>query len=252
MDRFTKTVHTVNPDVSQTPELLYQRARKENVPPAVLLEHRLVAGMANDGVADAYRLLRTRILNMMKREGWKVLGVTSPGAQEGKSLTAANLAISMAREPNTTVLLLDADLRRPAQHRYFGLQTRWGLAEYLQMDLSWEEVIIVPGIERLMVLPCIHPAEGSSELLGSPKMGALLKDCKSRSDIQCVVVDLPPVLSGDDVLMLSPHIDALLLVIDDGRTQAAEIAKSLEVLDRVPIVGSVLNRSEESVANYRS
>jgi capsular exopolysaccharide synthesis family protein len=188
----------------------------------------------------------------MRRDGWNVLGVTSAGSKEGKSLTAANLAISMAREPETTVLLVDADLRNPSLHRYFGVDVEWGLADYLRSDLPIEDVLIAPGIERLLVLPGKSAVADSSELLGSRKMAALINECKSRYEIGCIIVDLPPILVGDDALVLSPCLDAALLVVDEGRTLAHELTRSLELLDRVKIIGTVLNRSSDSARSYRN
>ena len=209
----------------------------------VMRRHRLIADMTDHPAADAYRVLRARVLNMLRHDGWKVVGITSPVAKEGKTVTAANLAISMAREPNTSVVLLDADLRRPGILRCFGLETERGLADYLDSDVPLEQVLIAPGIERLILLPGNAADARGSELLGSKKMVNLIDDLRGRPDLGCVIVDMPPVLLGDDVILLSPYLDVVLLVVDDGRTRGDELNRSLELLDRVKVVGTVLNRA---------
>lgn len=227
-------------------EPLLGRARRQNVSPALLRSNHLIVETENDVVVDAYRMLRTRVLSAMRRDGWNVLGVTSAGSQEGKSLTAANLAISMAREPDMTVLLIDADLRNPTLHRYFGLDVESGLADCLRSGFPLEDLVIVPGIERLLILPAGNAVGETTELLGSGKMAALINECKRRSDLRCVIVDLPPVLNGDDAIALTSVLDAALLVVEEGKTLASDLTKSMELLDRVRVVGTVLNRSHDT------
>jgi protein-tyrosine kinase len=218
-------------------------ARQMQVSWDIMRRNRLIADMPDHPAADAYRVLRARVLNMLRHDGWKVVGITSPVAQEGKTLTAANLAMSMAREPDTSVVLLDADLRRPGVLRCFGLETERGFADYLASDLALEQVLIAPGIERLFLLSGSTAAAGGSELLGSKKMVNLIDDLRGRADLGCVIVDMPPVLLGDDVILLSPYLDVVLLVVDDGRTRSDELSRSMELLERVKVVGTVLNRA---------
>lgn len=221
------------------------RSRRQAVSPTVLRKNRIIAGMANGPIVDAYRLLRTRVLETMTRHGWTVLGVTSAGGQEGKSVTAANLAISMAREPGTAVLLMDADLRRPSLHQSFGLTVDAGLSDYLASSLVADDILFDIGIQGLRILPGGSTAGAPPELLGSPKMATLFSNFKSQRGRRYVVVDLPPVLVGGDVLALSPHLDAVLLVVDEGRTRADELNQTTELLGGFNVIGSVLNRSPD-------
>ena len=116
-------------------QIHYTQTRVIRVAPEVLRRNRVISGTGDAGVVDAYRMLRTRVLQQMQEHGWKSLAITSPGPSEGKTLTAVNLALSLAMEVNHTVLLVDLDLRRPTVHRLFGYEPESGVADYLFSDM---------------------------------------------------------------------------------------------------------------------
>ncbi|MEX2479626.1 MAG: CpsD/CapB family tyrosine-protein kinase, partial [Gammaproteobacteria bacterium] len=163
---------------------------------------------------------------------------------------AINLAISLARELHHTVLLVDLDLRNPNMHHYFGLQPKRGIEDYLLRSVPLNEILINPGIERLVLLPAVKPIENSSEFLSSPIMGRLVQELKTRYPSRMVLFDLPPVLASDDALAFAPHIDALLLVLRDASTTQDELEHALEILKDIPILGTVLNASDEKITTY--
>ncbi len=181
----------------------------------------------------------------MVQNGWRALGVTSAGAREGKSLTSINLALSLAREHNYTVLLVDTDLRRPAIAKYLGIAPRFGLLDHFENGQPIANLLVHPGIERLVVLPEVKTNENSSEILSSKKMKALIEEMKTRYSSRLIVFDLPPVLAGDDVLAFSQNLDALLLVVEDGSTDSDELSRAVDLLDGINLVGTVLNNSQE-------
>lgn len=220
--------------------------------PVVMRNHRVVAHEtgAGDALADAYRMLRTRTLRTMQEHDWHTLAITSPGAGEGKSLTAVNLSLSIAREINRTVLLVDLDLRRPGLHEIFGIDVEYGIADYLRGDVALEQVLVNPSVDRFVLLPGNGRVEDSSELLTSPKMGALATELAQRYPERIILFDLPPVLAVDDALAFSPHVDAFLLVVEEGKTQAQEILAAHDVLAGSNIVGTVLNKAAESQGHY--
>lgn len=222
--------------------IIYTRTRTVAVSPSVLRERRVAAALESGPFSDAYKILRTQVMHRMRENGWNLLGITSPGAGEGKSLTAVNLAVSMAMEASQTVLLVDADLRRPAVHSFFGFEAGPGLVDHLLDRISVSELLIHPGLPRLVLLPGGRPAAGSSELLTSPRMQALVGELKHRYASRMVLFDLPPLLNAADVLAFAPLIDALLLVVEAGRTQVEAVERSLSLLSGVPIVGTVLNK----------
>lgn len=222
--------------------IVYTQTRTVAIAPSVLRERRIVAVLEAGPFSDAYKILRTQVTQRMRENGWNMLGVTSPGAGEGKTLTAANLAVSLAMELNQTVLLVDADLRHPSLHMVFGLAAGQGLVDHLLDHTPVADLLIHPGIQRLVLLPGGRSVTGSSELLTSPPMRAFIGDLKHRYASRIVLFDLPPLLNGADVLGFAPLIDALLLVVEAGRTQVEEVERSLTLLSGIPIVGTVLNK----------
>jgi len=214
---------------------------------AILRENRIVMGLEPCAFTDAYNRLRTQILQRFKENNWNVLAVTSPGEGEGKTLTAINLAISIAREVDYTVLLVDANLRHPWMLEHFGLEHRKGLSDYLMDDIPLPELLVKPDrVEHLVLLPGGRPLTNSAEMLNSPKMAQLVEDMKSRYHSRIIIFDLPPVLTSADALAFSPYVDAALLVLEEGVTQKNDIENAVELLSTTNIVGTVLNKAESA------
>ena len=228
----------------------YSQTRVTRLEPHTLRDNKVIFGETDRVGLTAYKMLRTQVLQRMVARDWNALAITSPGEGDGKSLTAVNLAISLARELHHTVLLVDLDLRNPSIHRYFGLQPKHGIDDYLLKDVPLTEILVNPGIERLVLLPARSHIENSSELLASPVMGRLVQELKTRYPARMVLFDLPPILASDDALAFSPHIDALLLVVRDAKTTRDELEHALEILKDVPILGTVLNASDEKISTY--
>ena len=163
-----------------TGAVVYDQTREITLDDNVLRENRILTGLEPGAFSDAYNLLRTQILQRFKENHWNVLAVTSPGSGEGKTLTAINLAISIAREVDYTVLLVDANLRHPWMLEHFGLAGHKGLSDYLLHDTPIAELLIKPSrVEHLVVLPGGEPLPNSAEMLNSPKMAQLVADMKS-------------------------------------------------------------------------
>jgi protein-tyrosine kinase len=214
---------------------------------AILRENRIVMGLEPCTFTDAYNRLRTQVLQRFKEHNWNVLAVTSPGEGEGKTLTAINLAISIAREVDYTVLLVDANLRHPWMLEHFGLEHRKGLSDYLTDGIPLAELLVKPSrVEHLVLLPGGRPLTNSAEMLNSPKMAQLVEDMKSRYHSRIIIFDLPPVLTTADALAFSPYVDAALLVVEEGKTQKQYIEHAVELLNSTNIVGTVLNKVESA------
>ncbi|MEM6639995.1 MAG: CpsD/CapB family tyrosine-protein kinase [Pseudomonadota bacterium] len=227
----------------RTEDIVYTETRVFKPDPAVLESNRVIGSAAASAVADAYRMLRTRTLQRMKENQWTSLMVTSPGMEEGKSLTAVNLAISMAREVSHTVLLVDLDLRRPGIHEFFGYEPEAGLVDVLESKANMSDALFNPSVERLVVLPSKRRVDNSSEILSSPEMLSVIAEIKARYPERIVIFDMPPVLSTDDALAFSPNVDAVMLVVAEGETGKGELAQVHEVLSESNIIGTVLNKA---------
>jgi protein-tyrosine kinase len=212
-----------------------------------LRERRIVSSANPEPAGHAYRMLRTQVLQRARTHGLSTVGVVSAVNGEGKTLTAINLALSLAAEPNQTVMLIDLDLRRPAIARTLGLAAEWGLESWFGGEDPTKNVCYaIEGVERLYVLPTLAPVAGSSEALAGLGTRRLLNELKDRDSGRLLIVDLPPVLLSDDALMVAPLLDAVVLVVNERRTRREDVTRVIELLGNTRIVGTVLNRSSES------
>lgn len=222
-----------------------QEIRKVEITPGLLKKNGIIAAADDQHFSDAYRLLRTRVLQRMRQNGWKTLGITSSHPKAGKSYTSINLSIAIAMDQNHSALLVDADMRRPSIHNYFGITPEIGISDYLERDMPLSEVMLDPGIKDFSFIPCSNGVEGTSELLGGPKMGALIDSMKKSKGSQIAVFDLPPILVGDDAVTLTSQLDAVLVVVEDGVTQSDELMSAMELLADMNVIGSVLNKATD-------
>jgi capsular exopolysaccharide synthesis family protein len=221
-------------------DIQYTHTQVINTSQEVLRSNRVITSDNDGTISDSYRILRSQILLRMRQHGWNSIAVTSPTAGSGSTLSAINLAISIAQDVNHTVLLVDLDLRNPSVHKYFTQQEISGLSDYL-LDSEIPGLLFNPGIDRLVILPGNVPIADSSEMLGSPKMLELIGEIKSRYDSRIVIFDLPPLLSSDDVLVVAPHVDALLMVVRDGHTRKKDLQQAQQMLEGFNTIGTLFN-----------
>jgi len=216
---------------------------------SALRENRVIAGFTQDSRADLFRMLRAQVLQQLAVDGDTTLGICSVNPQEGKTLVAANLAVSLAMDANHTVLLVDLDLRRPKLAEIFGLSEEVGMSDYLFDGALLSDCLVNPGIDRLVLLPAGRALNNSSEALTSPQMVSLAHELKARYPDRIVIYDLPPLLSTDDAMVFLPQIDATLLVVCEGLTRSGDVQRAIGLLNGHKLLGTVLNRS--SSANLR-
>ena len=206
--------------------------------------NRLKFGTEADATAEAYRVVRTRLLQWLDAQRRNTVAMVSAARDDGKTLSAVNLAFSIAHDTNHTVLLVDLDLRAPSVHRTLELDVPRGLESYFRGEAGLEELIVPVAFPRLAVLPCLEPIAGSSELLAGSIVRGLVEELRQRYPDRVILFDLPPALLGDDALVFLPLIDAALLVIGDGRTRKDHLAQLAELLGDTPVIGSLLNRAK--------
>jgi Mrp family chromosome partitioning ATPase len=227
----------------------YRRTRTVELDSDVLYANRVVAGMRDEPLADVYRILRTQVLKRLGADGLTTFAVCSPNAAEGKTLTAVNLALSLAMDVNQTILLVELDLRKPSLAKMLGISIDAGIDDYLEDRAELADCLINPGVERLVILPVRGTVEKSSELLASPKMQKLAQELKNRYPDRLVMYDLPPLLATDDCLAFLPNVDATLFVAREGVTTEAQIERSLGLLKSKTMIGTILNGSRQTDFN---
>lgn len=222
----------------------YSLTRTVNLNNKVLLDNRVVAAFDGDERAEPYRQLRTQVLRKLREHGWRTLAIISAHQGAGKTLTAVNLAIALAKEVNQTVLLADMDFKGPSILDVLGVDAQAGLVEYMAGKASMQDILINPGLDRLTILPAL-PIDGTtSEILSSPAMKSTLDEIVHRYTDRFVIFDLPPLLEDDDALVFMPYVDAALLVVENGATTPEEMERCVQLLEGTNILGTVFNKAQ--------
>lgn len=202
----------------------------------------LVAALApKSPAAEQYRSLRTRLAQAEGSGGLRTILITSPQKGEGKSVTAANLALTMAQELQRRVVLVEADLRKPSLQHLFGLAPGPGLSDYLSGAVELADAMRFMPDHNLTLLTAGATPVNPAELLGSTAMRRLLDHLRTRFDR--VILDTPPVLPLADVAILAPVVDGSLMVVRAGVTPKPAIENALRAFDSSRLLGVVLNES---------
>ncbi|RPI02947.1 MAG: polysaccharide biosynthesis tyrosine autokinase [Calditrichaeota bacterium] len=197
-------------------------------------------------IGEAYRALRTHLLFSKDTEQLRSLLITSICPEEGKSFTAANLAIIMAQQ-RTNTLLVDADLRRGVQHNTFNVPREPGLTNYLSNKGTLNTLIHSTHIPNLSVMSCGSLVPNPSELLGSIQMKRLLSDVKRKFDF--IIFDAPPLDAATDSVVIGTVVDAVTIVLRAGKTNRKIAKERLEIFQNVPakIIGTIINGTDEAI-----
>lgn len=223
----------------------YTRTRSLEGRTGVLRENRILSAMDHNDYADAFKILSTQVIQRMEEHQWSSMAVTSVGANEGKTTTAINLGISIAKEIEYTVLLVDGNLREPELHTYFGVTPELGLSDYLKDDIDLAEILIRPSdTNHFVILPGGEPLLNSTEMLGSPKMCSLAEELKDRYPKRIVIFDMPPILNVADTVSFAPCVDCALIVVEDDSTKEIELKQAIDLLSATNILGTVLNKAK--------
>ena len=210
----------------------------------------LIESSARQPAEGAYRMLRTRVMRAMRARGWHRLGITAAGANEGKTLTAINLAVSLAAQRTQPIVLVDLDLRRPKVNQYLGIpgERFLGLPDYLSgTATSIDDLLVSPGIEGLYCILGSRPVDRSSDLLASPRGKSFMMELTQKLAGAMLIFDLPPLLATDDPLVVAPMIDGLLFVVADRIALRSEVANAAKLLQEFNVIGTVLNKSSAPV-----
>ncbi len=214
-------------------------------------QNRCVALFPESEEIEFYKILRTQIQQRTKQQGWNTIMITSTQPHEGKTITSINLAVTMAKEFNQTVLLVDCDLRRQKIHNYLGLKNKRGLVDYLIDDRPLNDLITWPNIPHMTLISGGRIIRESTELLGSPKMKELVREMKARYDDRYVLFDVSPILAGADAAAFAPLMDGVVVVVEAARTTKKEVKKALSLIPQEKLIGVVLNKSKARVKGYK-
>ena len=248
--------------------LIERRPSLAQIEPDVLQSHALLITHFDpkSPVAEAYRTLRTNIQFARLERGGKVLVVTSPTLQEGKTTTIVNLALTMAQSGQKT-LLVGGNMRRPSLHRFFGIEREPGLSDILIGNARWrdcirtvadilmgrfemEDIMAAPGLDNLHIIEAGPIPANPSELLSTSAMGEFLRAVSAEYDI--VLIDTPPVLPVTDAAIAAGQADGVLLVYQAGKVGRLVLKRAKAHLEstRAKVWGVVLNDVQTEVSGY--
>jgi protein-tyrosine kinase len=224
--------------------IAYTRSRIVSISGEHLESQRVISPGARVPASAGYRMLRTQVLQRMAAHDWRTLAIFSPSSGEGRTTTAVNLAMHIANDRDHTVLLVDLDLRHPAVAPTLGFTPERGVEDVLAGEAEVHDCLYHPdGCDRLVVLPARGVVNHSSEVVAGLRCRQLVAELRARYEERIVIFDLPPVLTTDDALAFSRHVECGLMVAVEGRTRREDLARAIEVLRETPIVGTMLNRA---------
>ena len=202
----------------------------------------VTANQRNSPASEQYRKLKSLIVRLSKMGDLdRAMMVTSPVAGEGKTITSLNLAITMAQEFDHTVLLVEADVRKPSVLKYLGLKSQAGLTDCILDNLDVGKVLIKTGIGSLSILPAGRPVENPVELFSSNRMNAILNEIKQRYKDRYVIIDTTPLLPFAEPQYIANSVDAVVMVVREGLTTPEKLKKALDILKNNNLLGIVSN-----------
>ncbi len=208
--------------------------------------HRIISN-EQDPVLNAYRVLRTRVLQKMDAAGWKTIAIVSPGAGAGKTVTAINLAIAIGAKTGMHPVLVDLDFYRPSVARYLGFREPPSLLDYFEGKRSLNEVTVRPDLNDLLVMPNERVTRRGAEFLTSERTDQLIHTATTDYHARTVIFDMSPLLGCDDTLAFLPKVDCVLLVAASGQTRVPELKEAKRILAKANVIGTVLNKSPRAL-----
>ena len=197
-------------------------------------------------LTESFKMLRNQVLQRMRADGFNLLAVTSPRHIEGKSLTALNLALTMAADYDAAVLLVDADMSGQGLQTMFGFDGAPGLSDHLTNATPINELLINPGVPRFVLLPAGQKSVlNSAELLSTRLAQQLIQEMKERYQDRYIIVDLPPLLDTADALAFLPQVETTLVVVEEHTTSITDMEKMAELLAPFNLIGPVMSRARQ-------
>lgn len=223
--------------------------RRIDLDPVHLEQHRIIGHLAQSG-ALAFDMMRTRLLQHMRDQGWRRVAITSPTAQCGKSTVALNLALSLQREPETRTVLLDMDLRRPSLGQMMGASGDCDLGPFLTGEARFDENAVRVG-ENLAVAANRKPVADAAKLIGGSYLPLSLRALEDTYAPDLMIFDTPPMLLTHDVMALAKHVDCVLLVAGAEVTTPKQIDQcERDLAGQTQMLGVILNKCRHHGPGY--
>jgi len=236
--------------LDQKAEVKYEFIAKKTVDSEI--DPRIVAFYdPKSPVAEQYRTLRTNLQAINSKTALKAIAVTSSTHSEGKTITAINLAITLAHDlGKKKILLVDADLRRARMSKYLGINSEAGLADLISNGTDASDVLLNIGVDNLTILPAGKVPHNPAELLGSTKMRSIITMLKSKYDY--IIFDTPPIIPVTDAGLLGAQTDGVIMVIQANRTQKGVVRHGENLLKQAhaKILGYILTNIQYHIPAY--
>jgi Mrp family chromosome partitioning ATPase len=208
-------------------------------------ENRIISN-EQDPVLNAYRVLRTRVLQKMEENNWRTMAIVSPGSGAGKSVTAINLAIAIGSKQGSRSTLVDLDFYRPRIAQYLGLKEPPSILDFFEGSKTLEEVTLKPDLPDVLVISNERVSRRGAEYLTSPKADELIARTVNDYGSRVVIFDMSPLLGCDDSIAFLPKVDCALLIVASGETRVPEFEEARRALAHTNLVGVVLNKAPPS------
>jgi non-specific protein-tyrosine kinase len=215
---------------------------KEEVPVLIVPPHSFAE--------EEFRKLKTQIFHRLPNPPHSIL-ITSAAPQEGKTMVAVNLAMAISKEIHRKAILIDGDIRKPGIHLEKSKNVK-GLSNYLSDGTSLSEILINSEIENLRIIMAGPSSSKSSELIGSKRMGELLKSLSESGENTYILIDSPPIISTTEPTLLSKMVDGIILVVMADRMPRESIQRAVKSVDRQKIIGIVFNQIDLKSSSYYS
>jgi capsular exopolysaccharide synthesis family protein len=204
----------------------------------------------NSIAEDEFRKLKTQIFLRLPNPPHSIL-ITSTGPEEGKTTVAVNLATAISKEIHRKAILIDGDLRKPSIHLE-KIQNAKGLSNFLSDGTPLSEILINSELENLRIILAGPSTQKSSELIGSKRMGELLKSLGESGENTYILIDSSPIIATTEPILLSKMVDGIILVVRADRMPRESIQRAVRSIDRQKIIGVVFNQTELKPSSYDS
>ncbi|MBN2190906.1 MAG: CpsD/CapB family tyrosine-protein kinase [Candidatus Aureabacteria bacterium] len=258
-DAFEIGIPSSKPGFCDSVEYKKQPSTPAPIPPkatvnrAKIVDPRIVAYYEDNGkILEDYRALLTQILSIQEESGkvLKTIALTSSREGEGKSITALNMSIILAKNYKKKTLIMDCNIRNPGINTLLGINIKKGLSDILREDIPFSVEILETGIDKLSMIPAGEIYSNPAQVFASERMKSLLEEIKKQFDI--IILDTPAVIPYADPRILAPLVDGVLLVIQSGRVRREVVQRTESILQEVGanILGCLLTGVEYYIPEY--